>query len=97
MTLLKKLQTRWQLGSLRQVIMILIVFSLTGFSIVLIRPLVFDWIGVTVETDWFVRWAWYILFIIPAYQMLLLGYGWLFGQSQFFLRRYRKMLPSKSS
>lgn len=94
-TYLEKLRNRWQVGSLLQVVTILIVFSLTGSSIVLIRPLVFDWVGVTSETSGLTRWLWYILFIIPAYQVLLVGYGWLFGQSQFFLRRYRKILPPR--
>ena len=92
MKFLKKLQTRWKVDDIQQVLVILLVFSLTGSSVVMIRPLVFLWVGVDTETSWLTRWLWYILFIIPAYQVLLLGYGWLFGQYHFFARRYQKLL-----
>ncbi|MEM6843967.1 MAG: DUF6787 family protein [Bacteroidota bacterium] len=95
MKFLKKLQTRWKVSGVRQVVLILIVFSLTGSTVVMIRPLVFQWIGITAETSAVTRWMWYILFIIPAYQVLLLGYGWLFGQYSFFARRYQKILPAR--
>ncbi|MEM8967934.1 MAG: DUF6787 family protein [Bacteroidota bacterium] len=95
MKFLKKLQTRWKVDGIRQVLLILIVFSLTGSTVVMIRPFVFEWVGVTAETSTFTRWMWYILFIIPAYQVLLLGYGWLLGQYAFFARRYQKVLPAR--
>ncbi|WKN43844.1 DUF6787 family protein [Tunicatimonas pelagia] len=95
MKFLKKLQNRWKVDDIRQVLVILLVFSLTGSSIVMIRPVIFQWVGVTAETSGLTRWLWYIGFIIPAYQVLLLGYGWLFGQYHFFARRYQKMIPSR--
>ena len=95
MKILKKLQTRWKVDDKRQVLLILVVFSLTGSSVVIIRPLVFQWVGVNAETSQLTRWLWYILFVLPAYQILLLGYGWLFGQYHFFARRYQKILPSR--
>ena len=95
MKFLKSLQTRWKVENVQQVLLILLVFSLTGSSVVMIRPVIFHWVGVTAETDTITRWLWYIGFIIPAYQVLLLGYGWLFGQFHFFTRRYRKILPAR--
>jgi len=92
MKFLKKLQTRWKVDDIQQVIVILLVFSLTGSSVVMIRPLVFQWVGVNEETSWLTRWLWYILIVIPTYQVLLLGYGWLFGQYRFFARRYQQLL-----
>ncbi len=86
---------RWKVEDIQQVLLILVVFSLTGSSVVLIRPVIFHWVGVTAETSTLTRWLWYIGFIIPTYQLLLLGYGWLFGQFHFFARRYQKILPSR--
>jgi len=87
--MLSYLQEKWKLKSLLQVIAILCVFSLSGSTVVLLRPLFFELVGVGNNTSLIVKISLYILFIFPAYQLLLLGYGWIFGQQRFFLKKIK--------
>ena len=88
---LQKLQDKWKLKSLFQVIMVLIVFSLTGMTVVLVRPLVFDWFGYTDLTPFWLKTVTYILLIFPMYQILILVYGALLGQFSFFWEKEKKL------
>lgn len=83
MSWIEKLQTRWKIGSSKQVIIILIVFALTGTTVVLIKkPLLQFLFGV--EIPLWARIVYYIL-ILPFYNLVLLFYGFIFGQYQFFI------------
>jgi hypothetical protein len=78
---IEKLRQRWNVQSARQVFVILLVFALTGSSVVLLRRLLksqFEW----ANTDWF-TYSYYWL-ILPFYNMILLIYGAIFGQFAFF-------------
>jgi len=95
---MEKLKQRWGLTSNFAVFIILIVFALTGStSLKIARPLL-DYIGFTREifTDaWhfsFLYWTLRVLIIFPIYQVLLLAFGWLFGQFNFFWNFEKKML-----
>jgi len=74
-----KLKKRWNVNSGLQVLLIIIVFACTGYSIIGIKHL----LGITFSTPLFYRVTYYIA-VLPIYNILLLGYGWLFGQFQFF-------------
>jgi len=89
--LLIRLKNKWGLKSLFQVVMILIVFSLTGMTVVLIRPLLFDWFGYTESTSIWIKTITYILLIFPMYQVLILIYGALLGQFSFFWEKEKKL------
>ncbi|MDP2175157.1 MAG: prolipoprotein diacylglyceryl transferase [Bacteroidota bacterium] len=78
--IIEKLKQRWQVNSAWQVLIILIVFACTGYSIIGIKHL----IGITADTDLFYRILFYIL-VLPIYNVLLLMYGFIFGQFKFFL------------
>ena len=75
---MEKLKQRWGLESNFAVFIILIVFALTGSSSLKIARPVLDYIR--------------ILIIFPIYQILLLAFGWLFGQFNFFWNIEKKML-----
>jgi hypothetical protein len=87
-----KLQKRWGVSSLLQVMLILIAFSLAGMSVVVLRKSFFSWLGFTEQTNNWIKTTTYILFIFPAYQVLLLIYGTLLGQFSFFWEKEKKML-----
>jgi len=87
-----KLRKRWGLTSLFQVIIVLIVFGLTGMTVVLLRKSLFQWLGFDDQTDWWVKTITYLLFIFPAYQVLILVYGAIFGQFQFFWEKEKKLV-----
>ncbi len=88
---LQKLQSKWKLESIGQVILVLLVFSLTGSTVVMLRKVFFGWIGFDESTSFWIKTITYILFVMPAYQILLLAYGALVGQFQFFWEKEKKM------
>jgi hypothetical protein len=89
---LGKLQNKWELDSIYQVIIVLLVFSLTGSTVVFLRKSLFAVIGFDETTAFWLKTVTYIGFVMPAYQFLLLGYGALFGQFRFFWNKEKKML-----
>ena len=90
--MLEKLQRRWGVTSVWQVILILVVFACTGFSVLFIKQPLFDLAGITAETSPWIRIPFYVFTIFPAYQVLLLTYGFIFGQFQFFWNFEKRML-----
>ncbi len=88
---LARLQEKWKLESALQVVIVLLVFSLTGSTVVMIRKAFFAWMGFDATTSLWLKTFAYIAFIMPAYQILLLGYGALFGQFSFFWRKEKKL------
>jgi hypothetical protein len=77
---IEKLKKRWHVRSGTQVILILIVFACTGTSIIPIKHL----LGIDSDTSLGYRLLFYVG-IFPIYNLLLLGYGFIFGQFKFFL------------
>ena len=88
---LERLKGKWGLKSLFQVILILIVFSLTGMTVVLIRPVIFSWFGFDDQTPFLTKSITYILLIFPMYQFLILVYGAVLGQFAFFWEKEKKL------
>lgn len=88
---LSRLQEKWKLESVLQVVIVLLVFSLTGSTVVMIRKMFFSWIGFDETTSLWLKTITYIAFVMPAYQVLLLAYGALFGQFAFFWNKEKKM------
>lgn len=79
---IQKLQDRWGVSS-RRVIIILIVFALTGTTVVLIKKPILNALFPTENPGWGFFVLYYIL-ILPVYNLLLLIYGFIFGQFDFF-------------
>ena len=77
----ERLKDRWKLETLSQVWITLLVFALTGTTVVILRRFLaanFIW----AEERWFL-YAYYWL-ILPFYNVLLLFYGFVFGRFRFF-------------
>jgi len=95
---MEKLKERWGITSNFQLIIIFIVFAITGSSSVYVAKPFLELIGMNRETFsealWggFIYWALRILLIFPFYQILLVIFGWLFGQFKFFWGFEKKML-----
>lgn len=80
---IERLRTKWKVQSVWHVVVILIVFACTGFTVLFIkRPLLHFLAGD--EGDTVLASILYYLFILPIYNVLLLGYGFIFGQFDFF-------------
>ena len=90
-----KLKLRWGITSNFQLVMILVVFAATGSTSAYIAKPILAWLGLS--KDAISGWLYYPLYIIlifPAYQVLLLTFGFLFGQFKFFWAFEKKMLRS---
>ncbi|WP_083262602.1 DUF6787 family protein [Roseivirga sp. 4D4] len=88
---LKRLQAKWGLKSLFQTIMVLIVFAFTGSTVLFIKPFLFDLIGFD-SIEGIAGILLYIVMIFPLYQILILIYGFIFGQFAFFWAWEKKMV-----
>lgn len=90
---MQKLKERWGIQSNFQIILILLVFSITGSSALKLAAPVLDFLGLDRElTSPFIYWPIRILLIFPIYQVLLIAIGTLFGQFRFFWNMEKKML-----
>lgn len=87
---LQKLQTKWQLKSLWQVVLVLLVFACTGFTVLFIKKPIFDFLGISMERGGFWKTLLYLLLVLPLYQLFLLIYGFLFGQFGFFWKKEKQ-------
>jgi hypothetical protein len=70
---------------------VLVVFTLTGSTVVLIRKFLFAAIGFDATTPFWLKTITYLLFVMPFYQVLLLAYGFLLGQFSFFWEKEKKL------
>jgi len=87
-----KMKEKWGLANIWQVIVVMIVFSLTGITAVAIRRWLFKAIGMPDDATWYFKTVVWLILITPTYQILLVAYGALFGQFRFFWEKEKKML-----
>lgn len=93
--MIEKLKERWNVKTGWDVVIILMVFACTGFSILYIKRALFDLVGLTKEsTPSWMLWAVNILIILPLYQVVLLAWGWIWGKFAFFLEFEKRMFRS---
>jgi hypothetical protein len=89
---MEKLKKRWGVTSNYQLIIIFIVFAITGSTSAWISKPLCTWLGITEEDFglWFTPLR--LLLIFPIYQVLLVVIGFIFGQFNFFWAFEKKML-----
>ncbi|MCC7429302.1 hypothetical protein IT568_00525 [bacterium] len=89
MGFLEKMKMRFGVKSNLDVVLILIVFSIAGSSVVFVAKPILAFLGF--ENGSFGWWTGRILLIVPLYQVLLIVYGTLLGQFSFFWEKEKKM------
>ncbi|APG59658.1 DUF6787 family protein [Christiangramia salexigens] len=90
---MKKLKDRWGIDSNWQLFIILLVFAITGSTAAKLASPITELIGINQHNShWSIYWTLRILLIFPIYQVLLVSFGWIFGQFQFFWAFEKKML-----
>lgn len=89
--MLRKIKDRWNVKSNFQLLLILIVFSVTGSATLFVRKAAFDLLGITADTSLWIKFPLYIIIIFPAYQILFLIIGTLLGQFRFAWEFEKKM------
>ena len=83
MNWIEKLKIRWKLDSVWKVVIVLLVFACTGITILLIKKPLLNWLAGEQGNTTLASVLYYI-FILPLYNVILLGYGFAFGQFRFF-------------
>ncbi len=90
---MENLKKRWKINSNWQVIVIILVFAITGSSSALLCKPILHWLGISKETQHILIYiSIYTLVIFPIYQILLVATGFLFGQFKFFWAFEKKIL-----
>ena len=89
--MIEKLKARWNVKNGWDVIVILIVFACTGFSVLCVKRGLFYIIGVTEDSPAWLRWGINIIIILPLYQVILLAWGWIWGKFNFFWEFEKRM------
>ena len=80
----KGFKRRWHIQSDWQVGIILIVFAITGSTTVYVNKLIYDWLGLTDESSFWIKTVLFLVLMLPIYNVLLLFFGTLLGQYRFF-------------
>ncbi|WP_033958178.1 DUF6787 family protein [Psychroserpens jangbogonensis] len=89
----KKLEHKWILDYKWEMIRVFIVFAVTGSSSVFVGRPIMKLIGITKENlNPILYWVLFIIIGLIFYQILLVTFGWLFGQFKFFWEFEKKML-----
>jgi hypothetical protein len=86
---------RWNIKSNWQVFVILVVFAVTGSTSAYLSRPVLELFGIVKGdvSNW-IYYPLYIILIFPIYQVLLVSFGFIFGQFTFFWAFEKKMLKS---
>ncbi|WP_179315320.1 DUF6787 family protein [Winogradskyella undariae] len=89
----KKLEKKWILDYKWEMIRVFMVFAFTGSSSLFVGRPIIRFIGITKENlNLTLYWFLYIIIGLIFYQILLVIFGWLFGQFKFFWEFEKKML-----
>ena len=74
-----KLKDHWELKTVGQVMMVLLVFAFTGTTVMVIKKPITELLyGEGARTTWFTVAYW--ILILPVYNVLLLFYGFVFWE-----------------
>ena len=89
----KKLENKWTVTYRWEFIAIFLCFAVTGSSAGRLSDPLMALIGLSKEsTNGWLYWPVRILLIFPIYQVLLVIFGWIFGQYVFFKDFAKKMM-----
>lgn len=92
---MNKLKTRWGITSNFQLAIIFTVFAITGSSSAILAELLMTAFNLTKDNmSLWIYWPLRLILIFPAYQVLLVFFGAVFGQFAFFWNFEKKMLRS---
>jgi len=86
---IERLKKKWKVSTSR-VIIILVVFACTGFTVLFLKEPVLSLIVPEEDRNWIFSLVYYLL-IFPIYNVILLAYGFVFGQFKFFWEFEKRM------
>ena len=89
----KKLEKKWILNYRWEMIRVFMVFAITGSSSMYLSKPFIKFVGITKENlNLIIYWILFIVISLILYQILLVSFGWFFGQFKFFWEFEKKML-----
>ena len=92
---MNKLKERWGIESNWQLLIIFIVFAINGSLSAKISAYLMGLLGLSKDNLNIVLYYLILLvLVLPLYPFMLMGFGYLFGQSKFFFPFSKKMLKS---
>ncbi|MDD3005040.1 DUF6787 family protein [Flavobacterium sp.] len=92
---MNKLKNRWGITSNFQLIVVFIVFAINGSLSAKISSYLLDYLGITKEnTHVILYYIILLVLVLPLYPFMLMVFGWLFGQSNFFTPFGKRMIRS---
>lgn len=92
---MRNFKQRWNITSNWQMVVIIIVFAVTGSSAAYLSKPILSFFDISKENiSLGVYYPLYIILIFPVYQLLLVFFGFVFGQFSFFWAFEKKMLRS---
>lgn len=80
----QKLKKKWGITNNFQFWLIFGIFAISGTSSMFVKIPKYAFLGITESTETWIKVSVYLLAITPAYFILLLFYGTIFGQFKFF-------------
>lgn len=90
---MSNLKQRWGITSNWQMVVIFVVFAITGTTASYLSKPILACLGITRDTlHPVLYWTLYIVIILPVYKVLLVCIGTIFGQHTFFKNFVFKML-----
>ena len=90
---MEKLKERWGITTIYQLLLIIVVFAINGSLSARISSYLMELIGLNDKnTHWFIYYLILLVLVLPIYPFLLMGFGYLFGQSKFFFPFGKRML-----
>tara|TARA_B100000287_G_C20317603_1_gene656431 strand:+ start:268 stop:570 length:303 start_codon:yes stop_codon:yes gene_type:complete len=90
---MERLKKKWKITSNFQLLVILVVFAITGSASLVVSTPILDFIGFSKES--INPWLYHplrLILIFPVYQVLIIVIGTIFGQFKFFWDFEKKML-----
>lgn len=82
---------KWKVGK-KDLVLILCVFAITGFTTAYVSKAITGWVGFTEETHWALKLLLRLAVLLFGYQLILLFVAFLLGQFPFFWHFEKKML-----
>ena len=90
--MMKKLKERWGITSNFQILIIFIVFAITGSTSALISGPLTEYLIGDINMNSLIKFIIRIIVLTPIYQVLLLFFGFIFFQFNFFFQFVKKFL-----
>ncbi len=89
---MKKLKEKWGINSNFQLFIICVVFAITGSVSAIISGPVIDYVFEGLNINKYLKFILQLVIIMPIYQVLLLFFGFIFFQFNFFLQFVKKFM-----